>query len=53
MVSNLGVLQVVYNKGPVRGAFPDDFSALRERVAKQWSLPPSPYNARAVRHPPL
>lgn len=34
-------LKVVYDKGPIRGAFPDDFSAVRERLNKQWEEVPA------------
>jgi nicotinic acid phosphoribosyltransferase len=35
------LLKVVYNNGPVPGAFPETFSELRKRVETEWtSLPP-------------
>jgi len=34
-------LRVVYDNGPVKGAFPETFDELKERVEKQWkALPP-------------
>ncbi len=47
-VSTWARAQVVYNKGPVRNAFPDDFNALRDRVNKQWRVP-SPARPRPCR----
>lgn len=43
-----GVLQVVYDCGPVKGHSWEDFDVLRDRVAQQWAdLPPTADNYSA------
>jgi len=37
-------LRVVYNRGPVAGAFPDDFDTVRRRVREQWAATPAKYD---------
>jgi len=37
-------LRVVYNRGPVAGAFPDDFDTIRRRVREQWAACPRKYD---------
>jgi len=40
-VTGEDLLRVVYDNGPVQGAFPEDFDTLRARVEKEWNaLPP-------------
>ncbi len=38
------MLAVVYDKGPVRGFKWDDFSTVRERVAREWKQVPKSYD---------
>jgi len=38
------LLKVVYDCGPVAGAFPEDFDTLRERVQKEWTNLPRTFD---------